>query len=405
MNATERNASFFPLYLMALGAFAIGTEGFMIAGLLPSIAHDLSTTTAMAGQLVTIFALAYAVSSPVMIALTSHFNRRSVLIVSMAAFAVANVLAAVSHTFMMLAFARVLLAIMSGLYIPGALALASAIVAPERRGHGLAIVSAGTTIAIGLGVPLGAIIGAAYGWHETFVGVAILSAIATVGLAWGLKPGMATAVKVPGLAERFAVVRQPAVLHALLMTTLWSSGTYAVYTFLSVLLPSLTHLLPIHFGIVFFLWGGAAAVGLFLGGIGSDRLGAKRVIFIALPVIAVALTSFSLIGRLWGTEVATPLILIVVVLWGTAAWAVHPAQQTRLIQIGGAHIAPVALSLNASFLYLGFSLGAALGSFALSHGGPLALGWVGGLCEMTALAVMFLITRARVPTPAIATSL
>ena len=92
MNPTPSHSSA-PLVWLALGAFAIGTEGFMIAALLPQISSDLGVTTAAAGQLVTVFALAYAVSSPILTTLTGPLNRRTLLIGAMAAFAVANLVA------------------------------------------------------------------------------------------------------------------------------------------------------------------------------------------------------------------------------------------------------------------------------------------------------------------------
>jgi predicted MFS family arabinose efflux permease len=46
------------LYWLALGTFAIGTEGFMIAAILPNIAADLVISVALAGSLISIFALA-----------------------------------------------------------------------------------------------------------------------------------------------------------------------------------------------------------------------------------------------------------------------------------------------------------------------------------------------------------
>jgi len=76
-----------------------------------------------------------------------------------------------------------------------------------------------------------------------------------------------------------------------------------------------------------------------------------------------------------------------------AAWAVHPAQQARLIRVAGSKVAPVALSLNASFLYLGFALGASLGAYTLSKGSAADLGWVGGLCEVAAIALMVMLAR------------
>ena len=65
-----------PIYWLALGTFAIGTEGFMIAPLIPSMAADLKVGASSAGLLVTAFALAYALSSPVLTALTGNYDRR-----------------------------------------------------------------------------------------------------------------------------------------------------------------------------------------------------------------------------------------------------------------------------------------------------------------------------------------
>src|SRR5437016_14467525 len=106
------------LYWLALGTFAIGTEGFMIAALLPTIGADLHVSVARAGLLVSIFALAYAASSPVLTTLTARHDRRLLLIRSMLLFALFNMVAAMAHSFLSLAAARVLLAFAAGLYTP-----------------------------------------------------------------------------------------------------------------------------------------------------------------------------------------------------------------------------------------------------------------------------------------------
>jgi predicted MFS family arabinose efflux permease len=70
-------------------------------------------------------------------------------------------------------------------------------------------------------------------------------------------------------------------------------------------------------------------------------------------------------------------------------WASHPAAQlARLIGIAGPGLAPVVLSLNASFVNFGLSLGAVLGSFTLAKGSAAGLGWVGAVCELAAVALM-----------------
>jgi predicted MFS family arabinose efflux permease len=377
-----------PLYWLALGTFAIGTEGFMIAPLLPDLAADLSVSVVAAGQLVTVFALTFAVSSPILTALTGGIDRRRLLIVSMTAFALANIVAWAATDYRALMAARILLAIAAGLYVPSANALAGALVEPGRRGTALAIVNGGTTVAIALGVPLGALVGDRFGWRLTFAGGGRRAAIATAGLLTGLAPGIGRGIAVAGLRERIAVVRQPAVLTALLVTTLWATGAYTVYTYLAVFLASATGIAGGSVGMVLFLWGVAAAAGVFAGGTLNDRFGARPVIILSLASLALAFVSLSASAGWLSRAGAVLPILVAIVVWGLSAWSFFPAQQTRLIGLAGLPLAPVVLSLNASFMFVGFSLGAVLGSVTLAHGSPAALGWVGGSCVGAALLLM-----------------
>src|SRR5271170_5825578 len=207
---------FAPLVWLALGTFATGTESFMIAPLLPGLARDLSVTLTVAGQLVTVFGLTYAVSSPALSALTASIGRRKLLLASMAAFALANFVASTTTGFWQLLAARVLLACAAGLYVPSASALAGAVVAPERRGTALAIVNGGTSIAVALGVPLGAIVGHVLGWRMTFVGVGLMASIAVAGLFVGIPRGIDKGLSVPSIRERLAVAQQAPILIGLL---------------------------------------------------------------------------------------------------------------------------------------------------------------------------------------------
>jgi predicted MFS family arabinose efflux permease len=86
-------------------------------------------------------------------------------------------------------------------------------------------------------------------------------------------------------------------------------------------------------------------------------------------------------------------VLVAIAVWGVAAWSFYPAQQARLIGITGPPLAPVVRSLNASAMYLGFSIGAALGSFTLVRTSPVELGWVGGAVELAALVLFWFVRR------------
>ena len=388
------------LYWLALGTFAIGTEGFMIAPLLPDLSRDLSVSIASAGQLVTVFALTYALSSPLLTAITGDIDRRRLLIASMLAFAAANFVAWSAHTYTGLLVARILLAVAAGLYVPNANALGSAMVDVSRRGTALSIVTGGSSVAVALGVPLGALIGDRFGWRVNFAAVGALALIATAGLLAGLARDIAGRLPVASLRERLDVVRQPAVFVALLSTMLWATGAFAVYTYLASFLERAAGLTGSFVSIVLFTWGVAAVIGLRLGGRLTDRFGYFPVIVASLSALVLAFLILSTSAVILPPPTARAPILLAIVLWGVSAWSFWPAQQARLISIAGMKVAPVALSLNASFQFLGFSSGAALGSLTLANASPLALGWVGAVCVAAALSLAAVTRhRARCPSP------
>jgi len=393
MIATAKMRPISILYWMALGTFAIGTEGFMIAPLLPSLAEDLSVGLVAAGQLVTVFTISYAFSSPILTALTGGISRRNLLIISMAAFAAANVVAAVATTYWMLMAARMLLALAAGLYVPNANALAGAVVAPEKRGTALSIITGGTSIAVALGVPISALIGHGFGWRLTFVVVGTLSVLATTGLLFGLDRDVGAELPVASLRERIAIVGQKPVLLTLLVTLLWATGAY--YTYLAVFLASETGIDGAHVGLVLFMWGVSAAIGVTTGGRLNDWLGSKTVILSALALLAASFVTMSLSAYLLAPVAARVPVLLAIVVWGLAAWSYFPAQQARLIGVAGVKLASVVLSLNASFMFAGFALGAALGSATIAHTSPAALGFVGAASIVAGLILVFAITREK----------
>jgi len=109
---------------------------------------------------------------------------------------------------------------------------------------------------------------------------------------------------------------------------------------------------------------------------------------ISLSVLTIAFMGLSTTSALLPPSAARVPILLSIALWGVSAWAFFPAQQARLVSIGGVSVAPVTLSLNASFQFFGFSAGAALGAVTMAIGSPVSLGWVGAGCQLCALALV-----------------
>ncbi|MER7365663.1 MFS transporter, partial [Nonomuraea wenchangensis] len=143
------------LYPLAVGNFALGTGMFVTAGLLPPISADLGVSRSAAGQLMTVFALAYAVLSPLLAALTARMPRRRLLLLAMGVFVAGNVLTALAPTYALVLATRVIAAAGAAMFTPTASGVANALSTPERRGRALALVMGGLSVSSAIGVPLG----------------------------------------------------------------------------------------------------------------------------------------------------------------------------------------------------------------------------------------------------------
>src|ERR1700710_2415454 len=64
------------LLILAVGMFAMGTDNFVVAGILPGVAASLHTSVSLAGMMVTFYALTYAVAAPVMAAVAGSSPRQ-----------------------------------------------------------------------------------------------------------------------------------------------------------------------------------------------------------------------------------------------------------------------------------------------------------------------------------------
>jgi DHA1 family inner membrane transport protein len=366
---------------LTLGAFAIGTEGFMIAGLLPALARDLNVGIPAAGHLVTAFSLAYAIGAPVMAVLTAGLERRRLLAVAMGCFALANLLAALAPDYVGLLAARLLLALSAGTFMPAASGYAAALGGPERRGRALSKVMNGLTLAIVAGVPLGALVGDGFGWRTTFLGVAGLAALSLLGILARLphQPPGATA----SLGERLALARRGDVLAVLATSVLTVAATFTVYTYLGVFLAGVAGLGSQGLALVLLGFGLASAVGTRIGGIAADHWGARATVILGGGLALMAYLVLSL-GAGLGPARAMPVMLPAILLWGMASWGVMTAQQARLVALAPA-LAQVSLSLNSSAIYLGSATGAAVGALIIADGGVGRLGWMAACFSLAAL--------------------
>ncbi len=371
------------IFLLALGMFALGTDAFVVAGVLPVIARELAVTESLAGQLVTAFSFTYGFASPVLAALTGRWSRNRVLMAALGIFSLCNLGSALAPNFTILLLTRILVGCCAAVFGPLAYTAGTALAPQEKRGQALALVASGLTISTVLGSPLGTWVGEHFGWRLSFGMVALLAGVVFVILVLrGLPP--ATATPTLSLRARLAPIKEPRLLLALLPALLWNLGIYVLYTYIAPLLQQNLHITDVSPFLVVF--GLGPAIGNWVIGILVDRAGATRPILAALVCIIIIEPLLTLLTH------SVPLAMLALFLWGACVPLLFTPQQHRLLHLAPEH-ANVILALNNSTFYLGIAGGAALGGLALRSITITQLGWIGAVCVLLALLLFALSTQ------------
>jgi predicted MFS family arabinose efflux permease len=331
------------LLVLTLGTFAVGTDGFVIAGILPEISRSLHTTTAATGLLVTMFALTYAVSSPIAAATTAHWPRKRLLIAGLLILAAGNVATATLPTYGLVLASRVVAGLGAGMFTPTASTTAASMVPPHQRGRALAVVMAGLSSATALGAPLGTAIGSQTTWQTTLWFVAALAMLGAIGIGV-LLPAVPAAPAI-GLRARLAIAMDARIGFTLLTTLLVFTGLFTNYTFVAESFDRATDGNGLTLAVLLFVWGAGATVGSVTAGHLADRIPSQRIISAALVLIAI---DFALLP-VSNQHVASAAVALFV--WGACGWANLVPLQHRLIGISPDH-ASVSIGLNASATYL-----------------------------------------------------
>lgn len=355
------------IYSLAFGNFAASVSALIVAGISSEMAEGLAVSIESIGHLVTVFAIVYALSSPVVAALTGKVDRRSLLVLGMLAVLLGNAMVAISTTYNFAFVGRIMAAIGAAIYTPLSVLVGISLAKKEEQGRVSSIIFTGSAVATALGLPLGTFIGIRMGWTYPFWGVAVLAFLSLLCMQLLLPKGIRTAIA--NFNTLTKVLRHKALLSFLAITVLQFGGQMVLFAFISPWLKHFTSLQAGGIATLLVLVGVGGILGNIITGKATDKHGARSVQLVLMIALILIMPTLVLIEQnVW-------LGGLLFFLWGLVGQGFVAPQLVRIVSAEPT-FASASLSLNSSFINVGIALGALLAANFVSLLGIASLTWV-----------------------------
>lgn len=376
------------LIALSFGGLTIGITEFVMMGLLPDIASDLSVSIPTAGYLISAYALGVVIGAPTLVLMTRNYPPKKILLLLAAMLTLFNALSIIAPNYELLFVSRLLSGLPHGAFFGVGAVVASRLATKGKEAQAISIMFAGLTLANLIGVPVGTYIGQHFSWRYSFALVAIIGLITFVALIFWM-PVLESGKK-ESIKSQLGFFRNATAWYIILITAIGFGGLFCWISYIAPLLTDISGFASENVSTILILAGFGMVVGNFLGAKLADKYSPAKIILVLLLVMALDL-SLVLFGS--SNQLMS---LILVFFTGCISFSVVAPIQMLMIQAatGAEMIASAALQAS-------FNIGNALGAFL--GGIPLVMGYdftspnfVGLLMALTgALITSLLILKSR----------
>ncbi|WP_173922412.1 MFS transporter [Agromyces sp. Marseille-P2726] len=359
------------IFFLALGMVASGMNSLVVAGLLPEIARALGTTEAAVGVSVSVLAFTYALTAPFIPIAFARFSRRTIAIGAMIIFLIGVVLSAFAWDIWSFYAARAIVALGTAAYTAQAIAAAIEISPPDRKGAAAAWVSMGFAVSMALGVPVGTLLGEAFGYRVAFLLTATIAAVTLLGLVFmrlSVRAARST------LRLQFRPLATVPVLAVMLFTLLYSVSFFIVLTYMFPILELAAEADATMVASALALFGICNVLSMAVGGRLIDRFGSLAVILICVLVMSIA-------TPLLGAPIGTVGAFVAVAAFGLTGSLVGPSTNVLLGRMHPTNPATL-VGANMSAVQLGAAAGAAVGAILLTGSGANWIAFTAGFAAL-----------------------
>lgn len=368
-------------------AFMLGCNEYMIVGVLPDIAHEYHDSLSRLGLLVTVFALIYAVFTPIITSLANRWRRHHVLLWLMVIFLVGNTWSALATNFISLLLSRILTATVAGAIISLVLIMASFVAPREKRASLVSWVFAGFSIASVVGIPIGTIISTTFSWHDSFWMVTVITVLAFAFLFW-LVPKDTLQVK-SSLGKQFVLFKDSRVILGVIFVVSICAADYTIFTYIRPLITNEMGFNNTWLNWLLFATGVFFIFGNKFGGVLADRGGVHRLPVIYLIMTVLYLAFGPLLSFKWLAILVVGLLCIAFSCYGSST-------QLMFLDIAEKEYPQsldLASSLNSIFANIGISLGSFTASQTMHFTTMNHLGYVGSVYALLATVLVIILSH------------
>jgi DHA1 family arabinose polymer transporter-like MFS transporter len=360
------------LIALAIGGFGIGMTEFVIMGILPNVAKDLSVTIPQAGHFISAYALGVVVGAPIITGIAGRWPAHKILMWLMVWFTVFNTLSAFAYNYNTLMLVRFLSGLPHGAFFGIGAVVAGKLAKPGKSAQAIATMFTGLTLANVLGVPLGTYLGQHFNWGVSFLAVGVVGVLAVLSVKLWMPELPKSSSN--GLRKDLKVLKRGELWMVFFLTTIGTGGFFAWYSYIAPLITNVAGHPESMVSYVMILAGIGMVVGNFIGAKLAEKFSPINAVVITLMIMVVLLVSNTLFA---GDKIA---VLVLTFLISTFAFCLAtPIQMAMITTAKGSEM--LGSSLNQS----AFNVGNASGAYFA--GLPIAMGYGIGSATLVGAAM------------------
>lgn len=368
---------------LAVGAFIFNTTEYIPIALLSDIGQSFGKPATEVGMMITVYAWIVALLSLPLMLMTKNIERRKLLLMLFALFALFHALSFFSWNFNILLVSRIGIALTHAVFWSITASLAVRLAPTGKTNQALGLLSTGTVLAMVLGIPLGRVVGQYFGWQLSFLLIGVCAAGVMVVLAKNLPalPSQNTGSlsSLPSLFKR----RNLMLLYA--MTVLIITAHFTAYSYIEPFVLQIGGFKAEQVTIVLSLYGLAGFAASYLFG----KWFAKSQRLFMLGAVAVILLSALLLLPFASFPYA---VYALVFIWGVAIVIVSLGMVSKVLAFAS-DATDVANSIYSGLYNVGIGGGALLGHYVTVWFGLSNIGIAGALLAAAGLAVCGLLFK------------